>query len=113
MKYVYAPTVRRLRDIDVPNNCINIDRLDGRGPLGTLTFSRPLSESEIHHWGLATIDMPRVNYYVYGVYTNGNLELLLRWEKEMPGAYEFAHVLAKSRDMEKDFVDYVVQPIPY
>lgn len=88
-----------------------MDAGDGRGPFGVIVYPRPLTKNEIEGWALATIDMPRVNYYVYGVLENGNQELLLTWEREMPGAYDQALKRAEEIGRVKEFVDYAVQPL--
>ena len=108
MNFVYAPTRRNHRAIIGPVGCISTSRTDGRGPFGTITYDRPLSKNEIEKWELSTVDMPRVNYIVFGVRENGNRELLLRWEREMPGAFDAAQ--KRADEISEESVDYVVTP---
>lgn len=107
-EYVYAPTLRALRYNAGPKGHMTMDKTDGRGPFGTISYARPLTKNEIENWSLRTVDMPRVNYDVFGIRENGNREYLLTWKREMPGAYDAAVVLAGEKS--EVFVDYVVEP---
>lgn len=111
LEFVYAPIRRALRNNSGPKGHIRMDAGDGRGPFGVLVYPRPLSKNEIEQWELRTVDMPRVNYYVYGVLENGNHELLLEWAREMPGAFDAALERADELGRTEEFVDYVVHPI--
>lgn len=112
LEFVYAPTLRALRNNSGPKGHLRMDPKDGRGPFGVMVYPRPLTKNEIENWALATIDMPHVNYYVYGVAENGNQELLLTWKREMPGAYDAAVIRAEELGRSEEFVDYVVAPSP-
>lgn len=109
-EFVYAPTMRALRVNSGPKGYLRMDKTDGRGPFGVIVYDRPLTHNEIVGWNLATIEMPRVNYQVYGVAENGNQEMLLTWSREMPGAYDAAIKRAEELGRAKEFVDYVVAP---
>jgi hypothetical protein len=108
MDYVYAPRNRITQAGAGPDGYTSINKIDGRGPFGTITYPRALTKNEIEEWGLSTIEMPRVNYHVFGVRANGNMEHLLLWSKEMPGAYDAAAERAK--EIEEVFEDYAVTP---
>lgn len=111
LKFVYAPIRRTLHNNSGPKGHIHMDAGDGRGASGVLVYPRPLSKNEIEQWELRTVDMPRVNYYVYGVLENGNHEFLLEWAREMPGAFDAALERADELGRTEEFVDYVVHPI--
>lgn len=109
-EFVYAPTMRALRRNAQPPGYIRMDASDGRGPFGVITYPRALSKNEIEEWALRTVEMPRTNYFIYGVFANGSHELLLEWQKEMPGGYEAAVKRAEELERVEDFVDYVATP---
>ena len=108
LEYVYAPKMRSLRPGSGPDGHTKMDKQDGRGPFGVIVYNRPLTYNEILNWNLATVDMPRLSYYVYGVHPNGNKELLFVWDKSMPGAFDEAVRVAEDRQLE--FTDYAVGP---
>ena len=88
-----------------------MDAGDGRGPFGVIIYPRPLSKNEIEQWELRMIDMPRLNYYIYGVHENGNQEFLMKWAREVPGVFDAALERANKLGRIEEFVDFVVQPV--
>jgi len=109
-EFVYAPTTRHLRRGCGPTGHVRMDAKDGRGPMGVIVYSRALTKKEVEGYALRTIDMPVVNYYVYGIDQQGNQEMLFLWDKPMPGAYDKALIWSEERGRTEDFVDYVVAP---